>query len=75
MWRTYKHISTRNYEFSDFMKAVVFLEKTAALSFRALYLSQMQGRRHVVKVELKTETDAAKLQKIQNRIDDIFSEL
>lgn len=75
MWRNYKHISTKNFEFSDFMKAIVFLEKTATISFRALYVSKMQGRRHVVKVELKMDEGVETLQKNQERIDEIFSEL
>ena len=75
MWRNYKHISTKNFEFSDFMKAIVFLEKTATISFRALYVSKMQGCRHVVKVELKTDAGIEALQKNQDLIDEIFYEL
>jgi 4a-hydroxytetrahydrobiopterin dehydratase len=74
MWKQGKDTLVSTYEFADFFKAVVFIEKISLLCDRLQHLPQWQNSLHRVRVEI-APNKAGRIEStadLQQQIDEIY---
>jgi pterin-4a-carbinolamine dehydratase len=77
MWQQNKATLVGTYEFSNFFKAVTFIEKISLLCDNLQHLPQWQNSLHRVRVEIKVDKTGRKesASELQQQIEDIFAHI